>query len=130
MSDAPLVLAADDDPDILSLIQAALRRTGCEVMTAPDGAAALELARARPPVLALVDLSMPRMDGLELTRALRADPATADIIVIVLTAAVRSTDVDAALEAGADRHVRKPFSPRELRAQVEELLQGRQAGDG
>lgn len=120
----PLVLAADDDPDILALITVAVERAGCEPMTAPDGVAALELARARPPALAVVDVGMPRMDGLELTRALRAEPATAHIPILILSAAVRSRDVAASEEAGADEHMRKPFSPRELSAKVTELLAG------
>jgi CheY-like chemotaxis protein len=119
---APLVLAADDDPDILSLIRLTLKRAGCEVMTAPDGRAALALARERPPAMAVVDLSMPHMNGLELTAALRQDAATADIPIVILTAAVQTSDVEAARVAGATAHIKKPFSPRDLRARVTELL--------
>jgi len=124
MTDRPLILAADDDPDILTLITLSLERAGYEVATAPDGQAALELARARTPAMAVLDLSMPLMNGLELTRALRADPATATIPIVILTAAVQSSDIDSAREAGADAHVKKPFSPRDLRARVDEFVRG------
>ncbi len=124
MTDRPLILAADDDPDILTLITLSLERAGYEVETAGDGQAALELARTRPPAMAVLDLSMPIMNGLELTRALRAEPATASIPIVILTAAVQSSDIDAAREAGADAHVKKPFSPRDLRARVDEFIRG------
>ena len=124
MTDRPLILAADDDPDILTLITLSLERAGYEVATAPDGQAALELARARTPAMAVLDLSMPLMNGLELTRALRADPATATIPIVILTAAVQSSYIDSAREAGADAHVKKPFSPRDLRARVDEFVRG------
>ncbi len=122
--DRPLVLAADDDPDILTLITVAVERAGCEVMIARDGQEALARARERPPAMAVVDLSMPRMNGLELTEALRADEATAAIPILILSAAVQARDIKAAEEAGANEHMRKPFSPRELRAKVTELLAG------
>lgn len=124
MTDKPLILAADDDPDILTLITLSLERAGYEVATAPDGQAALELARARTPAMAVLDLSMPLMNGLELTRALRADAATASIPIVILTAAVQASDIDSARAAGADAHVKKPFSPRELRSRVDEFVRG------
>jgi CheY-like chemotaxis protein len=124
MTDEPLVLAADDDPDILSLIKLTLQRAGCEVVTAPDGRAAFELAVARPPAMAVVDLSMPHMNGLELTAALRREPATASIPIVILTAAVQASDVAAAEAAGATAHIKKPFSPRDLRERVAALLDG------
>jgi len=128
MSAKPLILAADDDPDILTLIRLALERAGFEIMSAPDGRAALELARERPPAMAVLDLSMPHMNGLELTAALRTDEATATIPIVILTAAVQSSDIEAARVAGADAHVKKPFSPRDLRGRVIEFL-GDPSGD-
>ena len=117
MSDAPLVLVVDDDHDILGLVRLRLERSGYEVVSAHDGLEALERIGERAPDLAIVDVMMPRMDGHELTRALRARPDTATIPILVLTAAVQNADVQ-----GADAHLRKPFSPRELVARVSELL--------
>jgi CheY-like chemotaxis protein len=125
MSDRPLILAADDDPDILTLIRLALERAGCEVITAPDGQAALELAAERPPSMAVLDLSMPRASGLEVTERLRATAATATIPIVILSAAVQPSDITAAHAAGADAHIKKPFSPRDLRTRVQELLDAR-----
>ena len=119
-----LVLIADDDPDILELVRARLERAGCEVMAAADGLEAVALAEARPPALAVLDVSMPGMTGWEVTRRLRATPATATIPIVILTAAAQDSDVTASMEAGATAHIRKPFSPRDLVAQVQRLLSG------
>ena len=127
MSERPLILAADDDPDILSLIRLALERAGCEVVTAADGQAAIELADTRTPTLAVLDLSMPRADGLEVCAHLRADPRTAQIPIVILSAAVQASDIDASHRAGANAHIKKPFSPRELRTRVTELLEAGQS---
>lgn len=123
----PLVLVADDDPDILDLVRRSLERSGHEVSTAPDGARALELAIHRPPQLAVLDVSMPGLDGLELTRRLRAADATRTMPIIILTAGAQDSDRASSLEAGADLHVKKPFSPRELVSNVQELLGRRRA---
>jgi DNA-binding response OmpR family regulator len=121
-SDAPLVLVADDDADILALVTFRLERSGCRVLRAADGAEALELARERQPDLAVLDVMMPRLTGLEVARALREDDRTRELPVILLTARVRDSDVQAGLEAGATSYVRKPFSARELWERVEALL--------
>ena len=118
----PLVLVADDDDDILELVRRRLERSGCEVITAPDGEQALALALGRPPQLAVLDVSMPGLDGLELTRRLRATEATAQMPIIILTAGAQDSDQARSLSAGADLHIKKPFSPRELTARVQELL--------
>lgn len=117
MSDAPLVLVVDDDPDILGLVRLRLERSGYEVVAAHDGIEALERVNERAPDLAIVDVMMPRMDGHELTRALRDRDDTATIPILVLTAAVQNADVES-----ADAHLRKPFSPRELVARVDALF--------
>lgn len=119
----PLVLVADDDVDVAELVRLRLVRNGLRVVVAHDGEAALALARERPPSLAIVDVMMPRLDGHGLVAALRADAATADVPVLVLTAAVQDHKV-----AGADDTLRKPFSPRALTQRVEALLLAR--GDG
>ena len=121
----PLVLVADGDEDIRALVTFRLERSGYEVVTAYDGVQALELARERHPDLAVLDVMMPRLSGLEVTRRLREDEATQRIPVILLTARVEKADVARGLEAGADDCVTKPFSPQELRDRVEHVL-GRQ----
>jgi CheY-like chemotaxis protein len=119
---SPVVLVADDDEDILSLVGLRLERAGYEVITAKDGVDALEAAEARTPDIAVVDVMMPRMDGHELVRRLRARPETASLPILVLTAAVHDRVAEASAEAGANAHMRKPFSPRDLVARLDEML--------
>ena len=118
----PRVLVADDDPDILDLVRYRLERSGYEVATATDGAEAVRLAGELAPALAVLDVMMPSLDGLEATRRLRNDPATAEIPVILLTAKAQDADVQEGFLAGADDYIRKPFSPRELSACVQAVL--------
>ena len=124
MSEArrPVVLVADDDPDILSLVALRLERSGYEVITAGDGEQALASALTRPPDLALLDVMMPKLDGYEVTERLRASEATRRMPVILLTARVQETDIARGVEAGADDYVKKPFSTLELRDRVQAAL--------
>jgi DNA-binding response OmpR family regulator len=112
------VLAADDDPDILDLISYRLERAGCQVFRATDGEEAIELARRERPDLAVLDVMMPKLDGYEVTRRLKADPDTAAVKVILLTASAQEPDVVRGFEAGADDYMTKPFSPQELRMRL------------
>jgi two-component system, OmpR family, KDP operon response regulator KdpE len=114
----PLVLVADDDPDILALVRFRLERDGYEVLSAPDGETALDLALARTPDLALLDVMMPRLDGYEVTRRLRQHGPTTAIPIILLTARVQEPDVALGIEAGADDYVTKPFAIGELLARL------------
>jgi DNA-binding response OmpR family regulator len=118
----PLVLVADDDRDILELVAFRLRKAGYDVVTAHDGAEALELAGTRTPDVVVLDVTMPRLDGYEVTRALREQAATERIPVILLTARVQEADVRAGFDAGADDYLKKPFSPQELRTRVQAAL--------
>jgi DNA-binding response OmpR family regulator len=118
----PLVLVADDDPDILALVRFRLERDGYEVLSAPDGETALDLALARTPDLALLDVMMPRLDGYEVTRRLRQHGPTTGIPIILLTARVQEPDVELGIEAGADDYVTKPYSPQALGARVQAAL--------
>jgi DNA-binding response OmpR family regulator len=118
----PVILAADDDEDILNLIVFRLERSGYRVVVARDGEEALALAREHVPALAVLDVRMPKMDGYEVTRAMRADEATKDIPIVLLTARVQDADVQRGFDAGADDYVRKPFSPQELRSRVQAIL--------
>jgi DNA-binding response OmpR family regulator len=117
-----LVLIADDDEDILVLLRTVLERSGHEVVEAHDGAAALALAGERRPDLAVLDISMPELDGLEVLRRLRADAETSQLPVVLLTARAQEADVALGFETGASAYMRKPFSPRELSQRVAELL--------
>ena len=125
--EAPLVLVADDEEDIRSLVAFRLRRAGYEVITAADGEEALLLATTRLPDLAVLDMMMPKATGLEVTRSMREHEATKDIPVILLTARAQEGDVIRGFEAGADDYVKKPFSPQDLQARVQALLE-RSAG--
>jgi len=119
---APLVVVADDAGDILALVQTALTRAGYEVVTAGDGEAALRLIRERRPALALLDVSMPKLDGLGVLVQVREDPSLAGLPVILLSALAQESDVERGYSLGASKYVRKPFSPRELVSIVGEIL--------
>jgi DNA-binding response OmpR family regulator len=118
----PLVLVADDDPDILALVGFRLERAGYEVLAARDGEEALTLALERQPDLAILDVMMPKLDGYEVTQRLRDNAATNGMPVILLTARVQEADITRGFEAGADDYIKKPFSPQELRARVQAIL--------
>jgi len=123
MSDAPaLILCADDDEDILSLVALRLRRAGYEVVQAHDGQAALELARSRRPAVAVLDVMMPRLTGHEVLAAIRADDELRELKVVLLSARVQEVDVERGMEAGADAYLAKPFRAEELLEQVKALL--------
>jgi DNA-binding response OmpR family regulator len=118
----PIVLAADDDEDILELIAFRLEHSGYTVLQARDGQEALDLARTAKPDLAVLDVMMPKLDGFEVTRRLREDHSTTRIPIILLTARTQEADVQRGFDAGADDYIRKPFSPQELRARVQAIL--------
>jgi DNA-binding response OmpR family regulator len=125
----PLVLVADDDPDILELVRFRLERAGYEVVQARNGEEALQLATERQPDLAVLDVMMPKLTGYDVTRQLREQETTKEMPVILLTARVQEADVALGLESGADDYLKKPFSPQELRARVQAIL-GRGAATG
>jgi DNA-binding response OmpR family regulator len=112
------VLIADDDEDILALVHRALAESGYEVLLARDGATALATARERKPALALLDVAMPELDGYEVTSALKGDPATEDIVVILFTARSEASDVERGYEAGADDYIMKPFTLKTLKSRI------------
>jgi DNA-binding response OmpR family regulator len=122
MTDAPLILCADDDEDILSLVSLRLRRAGYEVIQAHDGEMALTSVRERRPDLAVLDVMMPRRTGPEVLAAIRADEALRGMKVILLSARVQEADVERGVEAGADAYLAKPFKADDLLDQVSALL--------
>jgi DNA-binding response OmpR family regulator len=117
-----VVLVADDDADIRDLLSFKLEQAGLDVVAVEDGQAALRQARERHPTLAVLDVSMPGLSGIDVCRMLRADPSTADMLIIMLTARVQEQDVEGGFSAGADDYVTKPFSPRELVSRIQALL--------
>ena len=116
------ILVADDEPDVRELIVYRLRRAGYEVLEAPNGEAALALALEHIPDLVVADVMMPRVDGYELTRQLRASEQTRRVPVILLTARTQEADVAQGFDAGADDYLKKPFSPDELVQRVRAVL--------
>jgi len=120
--DAPTVLVADDDADILRLISQRLTHRGYRMLTATDGDAALGLAMDRPLDAAILDGIMPGLQGHEVCAALRADVRTAHVPVILLTAKAADADEREAVEAGADAYIVKPFRIEELDQKLQELL--------
>ncbi|MEN9933926.1 MAG: hypothetical protein RLZZ387_505 [Chloroflexota bacterium] len=116
------VLVVDDDRQIVRLVQAYLEQAGFVVLTASDGATALRTIRAERPDLLVLDLMLPDTDGWEITRVVRADPHTAALPILMLTARVEDTDRIVGLELGADDYVTKPFNPREVVARIRAIL--------
>ena len=117
------ILVVDDEPEAVELVEFNLKQAGYDVFTAFDGAAALTKARAKNPSLIVLDLMLPEMSGLEVCQALRREPATARIPIIMLTARAAEIDRVLGLELGADDYLTKPFSPRELVLRVKKILQ-------
>ena len=118
----PLVLIADDDEDILTLVALRFRRSGLEVILARDGEEALELIQTRAPDAAVLDIAMPKLTGLEVVRRLRDSEATKSLPIVLLTARAAEKDVELGLEAGADEYITKPFSPQDLYTCVQSVL--------
>ena len=118
-----LILVADDDQDIRELVCFKLEQAGHEVVSAPDGSSALARLGDGDIDIALLDIMMPGLSGLDVLTRVRADERLQDVKVILLTARSRDVDVDAGYATGADDYVIKPFSPRELVHRVSSLLQ-------
>jgi len=116
------VLIADDEAHIVTSLEFLLQQAGIGVLTAADGIEALEKARAEHPDLILLDIMMPGCNGFEVCQRLRADPATADIRIVMLTARSRDAEAAKGLALGADDYITKPFSTRDLVARVRAIL--------
>ena len=116
------ILVADDDVDILDLVVFKLTQAGFETVAVTDGMAALAAIEADPPRLAILDIMMPGLSGLDVLRKVRANDAMSDLDVILLTARARDADVDTGFATGASDYVIKPFSPRELLHRVNAVL--------
>jgi adenylate cyclase len=129
MSDESTILIADDRPETVQLVHDLLVVEGFQVVTAVDGQEALDRIREHLPDLVLLDLIMPRLNGFEVCQLLKADPATSDIPVLMLTAWAEPDQRVKGLQLGADDYVAKPFDHRELLARVRTRLRAKQETD-
>jgi DNA-binding response OmpR family regulator len=126
----PKILVVDDEPDALEVLGFKLKEAGYAPIFAKDGNRAIAAARDERPALVVLDLMLPEVDGLEVCKILRRDPATAAIPILMLTAKAAEMDRVIGLELGADDYVTKPFSPRELVLRIKKLLaRAKQADD-
>ena len=116
------VLVVDDDPVIQKLLQVNFELEGYQVITAGDGLEGLARARGDRPDVIILDIMMPKMNGLDVARALKADTSTEGIPVLLLSARAQASDVQVGLDIGADGYITKPFDPAELLERVGELL--------
>jgi DNA-binding response OmpR family regulator len=124
------ILVIDDEAELVKLLDYNLTKAGYLALSARNGAAGLEQARKHAPDLIILDVMMPEMDGWEVCKRLRADPATAAIPLLMLTAKAEEGDRVLGLELGADDYVTKPFGVRELVARVKALLRRATAAPG
>jgi DNA-binding response OmpR family regulator len=116
------VLVVDDEPNIVMSLRYLMERAGFEVEVAPSGPEALEALAQRPADLVLLDVMLPNLDGYEVCRRIRGNPAWQGTRIIMLTAKGREIERDKGLALGADTYVTKPFSTRELVAEVKRVL--------
>lgn len=116
------ILVVDDEPDALEVLGFKLKESGFQPVFAEDGERAVAMARSERPGLIVLDLMLPKIDGLEVCRILRRDPATSAIPILMLTARASEMDRVIGLELGADDYVTKPFSPREVVVRIKKLL--------
>lgn len=116
------VLIVDDEPNIVISVEFLMRREGFEVLVARDGEEGLARIQAARPDLVVLDVMMPKLDGFEVCKAVRADPTLAGVRILMLTAKGRAAEISKGLALGADAYIPKPFATRELVAKVKELL--------
>ena len=117
------VVIADDDPDIRGLVAIAVRKAGFDLVgQAADGASAWSAVTEAHPDLVVLDVSMPGMTGLEVAKLIRADESFAGTRIALLSAGVGESAIQAGVDAGADHYLTKPFSPRDLATQLQEIM--------
>ena len=119
------VLVVDDDPVIVRLLQVNFEMEGYTVLTAADGAEAIDQVRAGRPDVVVCDIMMPKLNGLEVVERLRADEDTADVPVILLSAKAQTSEIQRGIDIGAADYVTKPFDPLELIERVQQVLDKR-----
>ena len=123
------IVIVEDEPDIMEILQYNLRREGFEVNTATDGRQGLSLIQQIKPDLALLDLMLPGMEGLEICKTLKENKATQTISVIMITAKSEESDIILGLGVGADDYIAKPFSPKEVVARIKAVLRRNQVNE-
>jgi two-component system alkaline phosphatase synthesis response regulator PhoP len=116
------ILVVDDENLMVRMVQIRLEASGYEVITACDGEEGLKKAKKENPDLIILDIMMPKMDGHEVCRLLKADERYERIPIIILSAKTQKSDIDKSLKAGAEAHVTKPFEPKVLLAKIKEVL--------
>ena len=116
------VLIADDEANLRLLAAATVAVEDCDVLEAADGDEAWSIILQHRPEVAILDVQMPGRTGLEINRAIRADPSLAKVRIVILTSKARPTDITAGMEAGADLYLTKPFLPIELLTAVEQAI--------
>jgi DNA-binding response OmpR family regulator len=116
------ILIVDDEPNIVISLEYLMRREGFETAVAGDGEAALAALEKAPADLVILDVMLPRMNGFEVCRRIRADPRWRSLRILMLTAKGRDTEVEKGLGLGADAYVTKPFSTKDLVAQIRALV--------
>jgi len=116
------ILIAEDEPNIVVSLEFLLKGAGYEVAVARDGAAAIELAASMHPDLVVLDVMLPLLDGFEVCRRIRSNPATKDTRILMLTARGRESEMEKGVAAGANAYMTKPFATKELMTKVAELL--------
>jgi DNA-binding response OmpR family regulator len=119
---APRILIVDDEPNIVVSLEYLLGREGWQTAVAADGEAALEALERSSPDLVVLDVMLPKLNGFEVCRRIRADPRWRSLRILMLTAKSRDTEVSKGLGMGADAYVTKPFSTKELVAHIRQLL--------
>ena len=119
------ILIVDDEEDIIELIKYNLKNEGYAILTAMTGEAAIKIAKQSRPDLVVLDLMLPGIDGLEVTRHLKKNDDTMDIPIVMVTAKGEESDIVSGLELGANDYISKPFSPRELTARIRAILRRR-----
>jgi two-component system alkaline phosphatase synthesis response regulator PhoP/two-component system response regulator VicR len=126
---AKKILVVDDERHIVRLVEVNLTKAGYQVVTAYDGVEALEQVEKEKPDMVVLDVMMPRMDGFEVLKKLQADPGTAEIPVIMLTAKAQDADIFRGWSSGVSSYLTKPFNPRELLTFVERIFQSLESSD-
>src|ERR1044071_6875806 len=116
------LLIADDEPSLRLLVAATLASEDYEIIEVADGAEALKKAKAERPMLALLDVNMPIMDGLSVCRAIKTDPDLSSTAVVMLTSAAQPSEREAGFAAGANEYLTKPFSPLQLLRVIEQFV--------
>lgn len=117
------ILIVDDEPNIVISLEFLMQREGFDVAVAVDGEAALQAIADRPPDLVLLDIMLPKKDGFEICRQIRANPAWQSVKIVMLTAKGRDTEIAKGLALGADSYLTKPFSIKDLVAKTRQLLE-------